>query len=241
MHHYENARRDSPNVYETLGGCYALTYMRSGGQVGKEHSSMDAEDCQNSCLYTSGCAHFVFFRDDKVCRLYTDCSVKEPAGETQVIAGPLSCHIDWKPVPCKAVSDYDANAPSPANDPSPANGPSNDNGPSTTNANGPPKTEPETSPVTGIDYKKISSLEWKVFERLNQVRKQGFSCPGGGGCVKANGCGRYDLQFDCRLWTASKRHAEDMVKRNYYSHKTLSADPSVARQSLDLTQPNLNY
>lgn len=221
-HHYTNLHV-SPDVLSTHGGCYTHGHLRSGGELGGKSIQGSAEACQNSCLHTSGCAHFVFFHADNQCQLHTDCSEIVPPGDEQVLAGPLSCHPDWEPVPCGRVIT------------GPGGGTDSGGGATTTvttTATGGGDTEP-----AAFADSKASSLEWKVFERLNEVRKQGFSCPGGGGCVKADGCGQHDLQFDCRLWWASRGHARDMVKRNYYSHSTLSEDPAVARQSLSLTVP----
>jgi len=227
-HHYNS--HVSPDVFETHGGCYTHGHLRSGGELGGKSTAPSAEACQHACVHKSGCAHFVFFHADHHCQLHTDCSKIVPPGDQQVLAGPLSCHADWEPVPCGRK----ITGPTGGGTGGPGGGAGGVGGGGTTDTT--PTTAAPTTAATFADSK-VSSLEWKVFERLNEVRKQGFTCPTGGGCVKADGCGQRDLQFDCRLWWASKKHAEDMVNRNYYSHSTLSEDPAVAKQSLSLTVP----
>jgi len=227
--------RVAPDVLNTHGGCYTHGHLRAGGEIGGSHVQGSAEACQNACLHTGGCAHFVFFHDENRCQLHTDCSSIVPPGDKLVLAGPLSCHPDWKPVPCgRHITGLTPTGATPTGA-TPTTGNSNSAGGAGGTTSNPITTTTEPPAVFGST--KVSSLEWKVFERLNEVRKQGFTCPQGGGCVKANGCGQRDLQFDCRLWWASRGHAADMVKRNYYSHSTLSEDPAVARQSLSLTAP----
>jgi len=49
---------------------------------------------------------------------------------------------------------------------------------------------------------------------LKELRKQGFTCPGGQHFPANSG----ELQFDCRLWKAAQLHSQDMGSRNYFSH-----------------------
>jgi len=61
---------------------------------------------------------------------------------------------------------------------------------------------------------KVSSEEWEHFQLLNQLRAQGFTCPGGM-VFEPNPVA---LKLDCRLWKAARLHSEDMAAQGYFSH-----------------------
>lgn len=60
----------------------------------------------------------------------------------------------------------------------------------------------------------VSVLEWQNYELLNELRAQGYTCPGGQ---------KYEpnlvpLKFDCALWRASFLHSQDMADQAYFDH-----------------------
>merc|ERR1719410_3250917 len=57
-------------------------------------------------------------------------------------------------------------------------------------------------------------VEIEHFNLLNDLRRTGFTCPGG----RSYAPNPTPLQFDCRLWKASQLHSEDMAAQNYFSH-----------------------
>merc|ERR1719343_1938534 len=59
-----------------------------------------------------------------------------------------------------------------------------------------------------------SERAWESFLLLQELRAQGFTCPGGQRFPPNSG----ELQFDCRLWKASLGHSQDMGARNYFDH-----------------------
>merc|ERR1719160_2491632 len=67
---------------------------------------------------------------------------------------------------------------------------------------------------------KVSDVEWESFRLLNELRAEGYTCPGGSKYEPNN----TPLLFDCRLWRASYLHSEDMAKNNYFSHTSLNGD-----------------
>mmetsp|Transcript_96172 Transcript_96172/g.242307 ORF Transcript_96172/g.242307 Transcript_96172/m.242307 type:complete len:518 (+) Transcript_96172:53-1606(+) len=61
---------------------------------------------------------------------------------------------------------------------------------------------------------KVSSEEWEHFQLLNQLRAQGFTCPGGM-VFEPNPVA---IKLDCRLWKAARLHSEDMAAQGYLAH-----------------------
>ena len=61
---------------------------------------------------------------------------------------------------------------------------------------------------------RVDAHEWDIFNQLNTLRTEGFTCPGGRRYTPNN----IPLKFDCRLWKASKLHSKDMGNRNYVDH-----------------------
>mmetsp|Transcript_18110 Transcript_18110/g.39059 ORF Transcript_18110/g.39059 Transcript_18110/m.39059 type:complete len:741 (-) Transcript_18110:68-2290(-) len=64
----------------------------------------------------------------------------------------------------------------------------------------------------------VSDQEWSDFVLLNQLRTQGYECPGGV---------YFDpnptpLVFDCRLWAAAHLHCEDMAEHALFSHTSFN-------------------
>lgn len=88
------------------------------------------------------------------------------------------------------------------------------------------------SPVSGKQYHTIDRIEWKIAQRINKLRREGFQCqkfPGFGCESQPCPAGQNiipprtnDLIFDCRSWWTAMLHSEDMTKRAYYSHMTPS-------------------
>jgi len=92
----------------------------------------------------------------------------------------------------------------------------------------------QTSIVTGNDYQYAGDEEFAILDKINEVRRAGFSCTDG---VTVNNfpakCTNEDLIFDCRLWFAAKQHSEDMGARNYYAHDTKYPFPSKKSYGTD--------
>jgi len=74
----------------------------------------------------------------------------------------------------------------------------------------PPPPAPAPQPMGGS----VTAEAVKAWKLLNQLRKAGTTC---GSQRKAPA---KKVLFDCRLWKASILHAEDMLKHNYFSHKS---------------------
>jgi hypothetical protein len=91
------------------------------------------------------------------------------------------------------------------------------------------ETGAQTSIITGNKHQFAGEDEFAVLDKINEVRRAGFSCtdPATGGVHTFKPkCRNQDLIFDCRLWFAAKLHSEDMGKRNYYAHDTQAPFPS---------------
>ncbi|CAJ1366556.1 unnamed protein product [Effrenium voratum] len=61
------------------------------------------------------------------------------------------------------------------------------------------------------------SKAWEHFALVNQLRAEGYTCPNGASYAP----NPTPLNFDCRLWRASRLHSEDMASQNYFSHTSL--------------------
>jgi len=61
---------------------------------------------------------------------------------------------------------------------------------------------------------KVSPEEWEHFQLVNQLRAQGFTCPGGM-VFEPNPVA---IKLDCRLWKAARLHSEDMAAQGYFNH-----------------------
>jgi len=61
-----------------------------------------------------------------------------------------------------------------------------------------------------------SAEDIEIFDLMNDLRAQGFSCPDGT-TFSANPTPQ---QFDCRLWMASYLHSKDMAENGYFSHNS---------------------
>merc|ERR1712087_743625 len=60
----------------------------------------------------------------------------------------------------------------------------------------------------------VDDESWSHFELLNDLRKEGFRCPGGERFAANN----VEMVFDCDMWRAARLHSEDMAENNYFSH-----------------------
>jgi len=60
----------------------------------------------------------------------------------------------------------------------------------------------------------VSPEAWELFNLLNKLRADGFTCPHGTAFAPNSDA----LKFDCRLWRAAKLHAGDMAENHYFSH-----------------------
>lgn len=60
----------------------------------------------------------------------------------------------------------------------------------------------------------VSAKALEHFALLNDLRRIGFTCPGG----RRYSPNAEPLKFDCRLWRASQLHSQDMADNNYFSH-----------------------
>merc|ERR1719461_1380018 len=104
----------------------------------------------------------------------------------------------------------------------------------------PTPPEPTPAPVPqSRDTVKVHPEEWNYFLALQESRRVGFSCPCGDldwiSCNEEEFPGRHFHQpnpekvtFDCTLWIATYRHAEDQAIQNYCSHT--GRDGSSPRQ-----------
>jgi len=63
---------------------------------------------------------------------------------------------------------------------------------------------------------KHSEKAWELYQMLKDLRRQGYTCPGGQSFQANYG----EFLFDCRLWKAAQLHSQDMGDRNYFSHMT---------------------
>mmetsp|Transcript_101583 Transcript_101583/g.242187 ORF Transcript_101583/g.242187 Transcript_101583/m.242187 type:complete len:490 (-) Transcript_101583:80-1549(-) len=63
----------------------------------------------------------------------------------------------------------------------------------------------------------VSDQAWEHFALVNQLRAEGYTCPNGASYAP----NPTPLNFDCRLWRASRLHSEDMASQNYFSHTSL--------------------
>ncbi|CAE8616167.1 unnamed protein product [Polarella glacialis] len=61
---------------------------------------------------------------------------------------------------------------------------------------------------------RASLQAWTHFGLLQDLRKVGFTCPGG----QVFAQNAVPLKFDCRLWKAAQLHSQDMADNNYFSH-----------------------
>ncbi|CAE8630945.1 unnamed protein product [Polarella glacialis] len=61
---------------------------------------------------------------------------------------------------------------------------------------------------------RASLQAWTHFGLLQDLRKVGFTCPGG----QVFAPNAVPLKFDCRLWKAAQLHSQDMADNNYFSH-----------------------
>lgn len=59
-----------------------------------------------------------------------------------------------------------------------------------------------------------SAREWELVRQLTELRRDGFTCPGGRHFQPNFG----ELTFDCRLFRAARAHSEDMGRSGYFSH-----------------------
>jgi uncharacterized protein YkwD len=66
-------------------------------------------------------------------------------------------------------------------------------------------------------------LAWDHLSLLNELRKDGYTCPDGTSYEPNDGP---ELQLDCRLWKAAYLHSKDMADRGYFSHTTLGTGES---------------
>jgi len=99
-----------------------------------------------------------------------------------------------------------------------------------------PSPSPQTTsqptprpPATGTarDTKTVAPEEWAYFLAFQESRRTGFSCPCGhswGGCSDPQAFKNYHppnsekATFDCTLWVAAYRHADDQASQGYFSH-----------------------
>ena len=81
---------------------------------------------------------------------------------------------------------------------------------------------PRQSHVSAATVSTHSEVDWEGYLLLKELRKQGFTCPGGRSFPPNSG----ELLFDCRLWRAAQQHSQDMGEKNYFSHYSPSGqDP----------------
>lgn len=86
---------------------------------------------------------------------------------------------------------------------------------------------PQVSKRTGLSYQYISILELQVILEINDLRHDGFFCHNPVTDERVDYPPRMSSLFvDCRLWWASKLHAEDMAKRQFFGHDTPQPDGS---------------
>lgn len=81
--------------------------------------------------------------------------------------------------------------------------------------------------TAGATRSLAADRELEHFELLNELRAEGFTCPGG----SAYAPNSEPLVFDCRLWRASWLHSQDMADQNYFSHTSLDGRSPWARAS----------
>jgi len=62
----------------------------------------------------------------------------------------------------------------------------------------------------------LSPEAWQSYLELKELRRTGFTCPGGTTFPPTNG----ELLFDCRLWKAAQLHSRDMGEREYFDDVT---------------------
>lgn len=60
--------------------------------------------------------------------------------------------------------------------------------------------------------------EWAYFLAFQRSRREGFSCPDGKGGRNSYPGNPEKATFDCKLWVAAYRHAEDQALQGYFSH-----------------------
>lgn len=98
-----------------------------------------------------------------------------------------------------------------------------------------PQPDPDQGPTPAPmpesrDTETVAPEEWDYFLAFQRSRKAGFSCPCGDGWHECNDptAGESGLNhwspnsekatFDCTLWVAAYRHAEDQAIQGYFSH-----------------------
>lgn len=77
-----------------------------------------------------------------------------------------------------------------------------------------PSPSPAPSPSPSPPSSQVSAQALEHFRLLNDLRRGGFTCPGG----QNYGPNPEPLKFDCRLWRAAQLHSQDMADNNYFSH-----------------------
>lgn len=90
--------------------------------------------------------------------------------------------------------------------------------------------EPETTSSrtsSSAIVPKVAAREWEQFIMVNELRREGFVCPGGA-LYAPN---PVPLIFDCSLWKAAKLHSQDMANDNYISHTSKDGQSSSQRAS----------
>jgi len=84
----------------------------------------------------------------------------------------------------------------------------------------------EAAAVAASTY---SERAYQNYELLKELRRHGFTCPGG----KHFPPNSAELHFDCRLWKAAQKHSEDMGARNYFSHVSPDGSDPMDRSSAE--------
>mmetsp|Transcript_14465 Transcript_14465/g.36576 ORF Transcript_14465/g.36576 Transcript_14465/m.36576 type:complete len:369 (-) Transcript_14465:146-1252(-) len=98
-----------------------------------------------------------------------------------------------------------------------------------------PPSQSTASQATG---QIVSAPAWKHFQLLNELRAEGFTCPGGTK-FKPN---PVPLKFDCRLWAVASSHTADMVANDYFSQTPADGRPLweiAAAQGTSATMVNI--
>merc|ERR1719401_308357 len=60
----------------------------------------------------------------------------------------------------------------------------------------------------------VADSEWEHFKLVNELRANGFTCPGG----SVYAPNPVPMKFDCKLWKVARLHSLDMADHDYFSH-----------------------